>query len=120
QLESLSSREERYKNDVTVDIAALVGARGGGQSVQRAGGGSDNDWLFGAFAPFGLQLGLGALGLAAYPLDIGSYLVADGKGAPTASAAVRFGGAIYARPSRDIPLVVGGGGDYRPEIGDEK
>src|SRR5262249_2156381 len=84
QLETLSSREERFVNSWTVDIAALVGARGGRQGVQNVGGSFDKDWLFGAFAPFGVQVATGVLGLAVYPLDLGSYLVADGTGAPTA------------------------------------
>src|SRR5262249_25273803 len=122
QLESLAGREERYANVLTIDVAALVGARAGSQGVKKdAASGFEAEWFGGAFAPFGLQFGVKSmLGLLVYPLDLGSYLVAEGTGAPTASAAVRFGGAIYARLSREIPLVLGAGSDYRPAIGDEK
>jgi hypothetical protein len=119
QLEALSSREERYPH-FTIDVGALIGGRAGGRWLEVADGKYGKAGLAGLFAPFGVQLAGGPVGALFYPLDLGSYLVADGTGTPTASAAVRGGGVVYARIWQYVPVVIGLGGDYRPPFGDER
>ena len=119
QLEALSSREERYPL-FTIDVGALIGGRVGRRGVQAPDGSFAKDGLAGLFAPFGVQLAGPWVGALFYPLDLGSYLVADGTGTPTASSAVRGGGVVYVRPWQYVPAVIGGGGDYHPPFGDDR
>src|SRR5690349_20931749 len=69
--------------------------RAGSQGVKTdRGSGFTTDW-FGAFASVGVQFTFCRLvRLLVYPLDVGSYLVAEGTGGRSASAAVRYGGAL--------------------------
>jgi hypothetical protein len=64
--------------------------------VKKDGGsGFTTDWFGGAFASVGVQFTFCSLvRLLVYPLDVGSYLVAEGTGWRSASAAVRYDGAL--------------------------
>jgi hypothetical protein len=123
-LEDASSRERRWDDGgSTVDVGALLGFAVGrqyshlrteGQPTQR-----DHARLYGVFAPFGVQVAKGLLGVLAYPVDLGSYLtttVGDGR---DWRDALRPGGAFLIRPSGAIPLVLAVGADYRFEIDGE-
>jgi hypothetical protein len=105
-LEDESSRAHRF-DGLTLDVAALLAARGGWQG---------DAWFAGLFAPIGLQVAYRHVGLLVYPLDLAGYLVASGDKAqpPRVGDVVRFGATLYARPWPDVPLVVGAGADHGP------
>jgi hypothetical protein len=120
-LEDEASREERFST-WTVDLAALLAPRVGYQWNAYKEDVPDklkNSWIGGLYVPVGVQVAYRQLGILAYPLDLGSYLVAtEKKEPPTASAAVRAGGALYWRFANDIPIDLGGAYDYRPPFDD--
>jgi hypothetical protein len=123
-LEDINSREKRWDSRFTIDVAALVGARGGAWQQTASLGSHDPGGLYGMFAPFGAQLAWKEFlwlfhgGLLVYPLDLGTYLTGQSKtDTPVKwSDAVRLGTAVYARPSDKIPIVFGAGADFQPEI----
>lgn len=122
-LEDASSRERRYNDrELTADIAALVGFNVGRQfSSIHANelSTTSNAELYGVFAPFGLQLAYQSIGFLLYPVDLGAYLSSpsgDGGSSPRWQDALRAGATLYIRPSAGIPVVVGGGVDYRPRF----
>lgn len=115
-LQDLSARRERY-DGFTIDVGALVAVRGGAQlnSAGTTMPAAATEFVGGVFAPVGLQLASGCLGVLLYPFDLGSYLVGRSGGeAPKPFAALRFGGSLFLRPSADLPLVAGVGSDYHP------
>lgn len=118
-LQEITSRAERY-GVFSIDVAALVAVRAGWQHNDNAKEGlsqpaSANEFMAGLFAPVGLQLASGCVGLLIYPLDLGSYLLANTSGTPPkASAAVRIGATFSLRPWADVPIDFGLGYDYRP------
>ena len=120
-LEDLGSRERRYPGPRwTVDVAALVGFTAGKLHVREIAETGDTvrdtSALYGIYAPVGLQFASGVLGFLVYPVDVGSYLTSsDSKEetSPDWRSAFRAGGAFYLRFWPDIPVVLGGGWDYR-------
>jgi hypothetical protein len=107
-----------------VDVAALLGVRAGFQFAHLTPEGAAPSWdnrvLYGLFVPFGVQVACKSLGALVYPVDLGSYLVAttNTSSGPKWQDAVRAGITGYYRFSRDLPFVLGIGGDVRPKIDD--
>ncbi len=121
-LEDEGGRERRYA-DTVIDVAALVGGRGGFEHTRTHGASPETSdgGLYGLFAPFGLQVAKGKWGLLFYPVDLGTYLVATpGAGGPRWPDALRVGLAGYLRLWRETPVVFGLGGDYRPRLDDRE
>jgi hypothetical protein len=123
-LEDASSRERRYQEPPwTVDVTALVGVNGGHQYSRVEANGettSSDTELYGVLAPFGVQVANGRFGILLYPLDLGAYLTSpssDEGTSPKWPDALRAGAAAYWRIDKGIPVIVGGGADYRPRFG---
>jgi hypothetical protein len=122
-LEDESSREARFGR-TAVDVTALLGVRSGFQFAHLTPEGAAPSWdnrvLYGLFVPFGVQVACKSLGVLVYPVDVGSYLVAttNTSSGPKWQDAVRAGITGYYRFSRDVPFVLGIGGDVRPKIDD--
>jgi hypothetical protein len=119
-LEDEGSRERRW-SAFTIDAGALVAGRGGVEWIAPTAPNQDNrNAIVGLYAPFGFQIAYKSLGLLLYPIDLGSYLLANANRVqkPAYSAAVRFGGAVYLRPCASVPVDVGVASDFRPDFGD--
>lgn len=119
-LDDVASRERRYPGPRwTVDVAALVGFTGGGLVAWEALPGQEERQsaaLYGIYAPVGVQFARGPFGVIGYPVDVGSYLTStDAAGDPGRDwrDGFRAGLAAYWRPWATIPVVFGGGSDYR-------
>lgn len=115
-----ASRERRY-DATTLDVAALVGVRGGYQQPTGGPPGRQGSGIYGLYAPFGIQWARKGGGLLLYPVDLGTYLVAQEGAAADAQAprwhdALRLGLTGYLRPWGDVPLVFGVGADYRMKV----
>ncbi|XXF81305.1 hypothetical protein P2318_16560 [Myxococcaceae bacterium GXIMD 01537] len=112
-----ASRQRRYEA-TTLDVAALVGVRGGYQHQSTAPVGSRGSGIYGLYAPLGVQWARRWGGLLVYPVDLGTYLVAreGSEDAPQWADALRLGATVYARPWADVPVVFGAGGDYRMKV----
>jgi hypothetical protein len=121
ELQSLSSRAERF-DSLTVDLAALVALEGGYHLYQPSPGGPTTPgagYIYGLYAPFGVQVAWKELGGLIYPVDVGAYLTANQGGQPPKPAsALRLGAALYWRIVADIPIVAGVAYDYRPAFED--
>jgi hypothetical protein len=113
-LEEEGARERRY-GATTVDVAALFAARAGYQRTSGLDAPVEGA-LYGLYAPFGVQLAHGPVGVLLYPIDLGAYLVATPAPRLRWQDALRAGTAAYVRPSAEIPIVVGAGFDYHPKI----
>jgi hypothetical protein len=110
-MEDINSRQSRFDN-LTVDITSLLGLRAGGEY-------SSKNWasLEGLYMPIGIQFAARPFGLMVYPLDLGTYLaVSSGSASPDtqASDALRFGGDLYWRIDKTVPIDLGIGGDIKP------
>jgi hypothetical protein len=118
-LETVGSRRQRF-DEMAIDVGALFAARAGYDSTLAQSGTTTSSALYGLFAPVGVQFAYKHLGLLAYPIDVGSYLTVtkNESDAPQWRDSLRFGGALYFRPSSQVPVVFGGGADVRPTIGD--
>lgn len=123
-LEEEASREQRY-GALSVDIAALVAVRGGGQfSSQRKTAELDakntSAAFGGLFVPVGFQLTYKGIGGLVYPVDVGTYLLATSEkdDKPRWPDAVRLGASVYGRPWSSVPVVFGAGSDFRPAFED--
>jgi hypothetical protein len=133
-LEDVASRGRRY-DQVAVDAGAFLGVRWGSQRTRVYGADGTSSvthpypQLYGLFAPFGIQvtfpISLGGkprahAGVLAYPVDLGSYLVVSDSEAskPSWQDAFRLGLSPFLRLDRDLPIILGFGGDVRPRVKD--
>lgn len=124
-----TSRERRY-DQWTLDVAALPGLRVSYVSYRR-----DEDKFdennntetssglgYGIFAPLGVQVARGWLGMLIYPVDLGGYLsgsLADESPEIRLQSALHSGLAVYLRVSSRTPIVLGTSADYKPQFDNE-
>jgi hypothetical protein len=131
-LEDISSRAHRY-DQFAVDAGALVGLRWGYQRTRVYADGSSAlvhpfPQIYGLLAPFGIQVTFPLplhftrlhAGVLAYPIELGSYLVVNDSQTqkPIWQDAFRLGASPFLRLDRNIPIVLGVGGDVRPRVND--
>ena len=119
-LESISSREKRYNNDLTLDVTCLLGVREGYEDPQNPypkGNGVDGDTnLVGLYAPLGLQIAHNFFGLLLYPVDLGTYITTSSENSNNrVSDAIRLGFSFYGRINA-FPVDIGFGGDAKPSM----
>jgi hypothetical protein len=117
-LEDEGSREKRWSG-FSVDIGAIVGARGAYGTTRNLSATGAKNWQDehsgGLYAPVGVMIGDQAFGLLVYPVDVGAYLVGSNHdGDPTWPQALRGGVAVSLRPWSDIPIAFSASFDGRP------
>jgi hypothetical protein len=122
ELEDLSSRRRRWES-FTVDVGALLGAGTGAiWATNRVEGAAapGRTYVYGLYAPFGIQLAKKCIGGLVYPVDLGAYLIGDGSNKREVDwrDSLRVGAAFYGRPFPTLPLDLVAAGDYHPRFDD--